>query len=161
MKAKRVHIGVSANRLPPGGMQAVLDALDCQIAVLAASGDVVVVNEAWRRMAESDVPCATRVPPGRNYLRVASERDVMSREAQEAAAGVSAVLARRMSRFSVEYPCDADGRRQWFLMHATACEISGSPHAVVVHRSIESGDRRQTEEELRAALARKEEFLVT
>jgi signal transduction histidine kinase len=161
MKAKRVHLGVSANGLPPSAMQAVLDALDCQIAVLAASGDVVVVNEAWRRMAESDVPCATRVPPGRNYLRAASERDVMSREAQEAAAGVRAVLARRMSRFSVEYPCDTDGGKQWFLMHATACEISGSPHAVVVHRSIETNDQRTIENELRAALARKEEFLVT
>jgi signal transduction histidine kinase len=81
----------------------------------------------------------------------------MSREAREAAAGVHAVLEQRMSRFSFEYPCQAHGQEQWFQMSATACEISGLPHAVVVHRSITSS---KVMEELRALLARKEEFLA-
>lgn len=157
MKAMASHVGATTGGPPASAMQAALDALDCQIAVLTAGGDVVVVNEAWRRMAASDVPCATRVPPDHNYLQAVSEPGEMSGEALEAAAGVQAVLARRLTHFSIEYPCHTQGEQYWFQMKATACEISGSPHAVVVQRSIDS----QTERDLRALLARKEEFLIT
>jgi signal transduction histidine kinase len=49
-------------------------------------------------------------------------------------------------------------------MNATACDIGGAQHVVLVHRSITGSrlldDRRRTEDELRALLARKEEFLA-
>jgi signal transduction histidine kinase len=122
-------------------MQVALDALDCQVAVVAASGDVVVANEAWRKKA------ATFYAEG-----------AASGEAREAVAGMHAVLARRMTHFSIEYPASAHGQKQWFHMDATACEVSGAPHAVVVHRPIPTS---RVEDELRLLLARKEEFLAT
>jgi signal transduction histidine kinase len=158
MKRKLSHVGATAAGPPPGAMQAALDALDCQIAVVAASGDVVLANEAWRKMAVSDVPCATHVATDQNYLQAFHEEGAVTSEARQAVAGVHAVLARRMTRFSIEYPCQAHGQKQWFHMDAMACEVSGSPHAVVVHRSIPASP---TEDELRVLLARKEEFLAT
>jgi signal transduction histidine kinase len=157
MKKKLSHVRATTAGPLSGAMQAALDALDCQVAVVAASGDVVVANEAWRRMAASDVPCATHAPPERNYLQAVHEDGAVSGEARQAVAGVHAVLARRMTHFSIEYPCHTHGRNQWFHMDATACEVSGSAHAVLVHRSIPSS---RTEDELRLLLTRKEEFLA-
>lgn len=180
VKTESFRFGSSSDGPPPGAVQAALDALDCQVAVLTPDGEVVVVNEAWRRLAESDVPCAIHVPPGRNYLQAFNDRGLMCREAREAAAGVSAVLSRRLSRFSTEYPCHTGGQKHWFEVNATACEISGSPHTIVVQRSITSSkeleERLRLEaerlmllqpagaskvEELQALLSRKEEFLAT
>lgn len=180
MKTESFRFGSSSDGPPPGAVQAALDALDCQVAVLTPDGQVVVVNEAWRRLAESDLPCATHVPEGRNYLQAFNDRALMCREAREAAAGVSAVLSRRLSRFSTEYPCHAAGQKHWFEVNATACEISGSPHTIVVQRSITSSKEleerlrqeaerlvlvhpagERTVEELQALLVRKEEFLAT
>jgi signal transduction histidine kinase len=180
MKTESFRFGSSSDGPPPSAVQAALDALDCQVAVLTPDGEVVVVNEAWRRLAESDLPCATHVPPGRNYLQAFNDRGLMCREAREAAAGVSAVLSRRLSQFSTEYPCHTGGQKHWFEVNATACEISGSPHTIVVQRSItcskelEERLRQEAErlvllhpgtetrvEELQALLIRKEEFLAT
>src|SRR5262245_7944353 len=68
MKTEWMPLGSVVSGAPPSAVQAALDALDCQIAVLSATGDVVAVNDAWRQMAESDVECATHVSPGQNYV---------------------------------------------------------------------------------------------
>jgi signal transduction histidine kinase len=182
MKTESYRFGSGNDGPPAGPVQAALDALDCQVAVLTPDGEVVVVNEAWRRLAESDLPSATHVPPGRNYLQAFNDRGLMCREAREAAAGVSAVLSRRLSQFSTEYPCHTGSQKHWFEVNATACDISGSPHTIVVQRSItfskelEERLRQEAErlvlvppatetenkvEELQALLIRKEEFLAT
>ncbi len=141
MKRKLSHVRATNGGPPAGALQAAIDALDCQVAVVAANGDVVVSNEAWRKMAVAF-----------------HEEGAETGEARQALAGVHAVLARRMTHFSIEYPFNAHGQKQWFHMDATACEVSGLPHAVVVHRQIPSS---RAEDELRIMLARKEEFLAT
>lgn len=164
MKTEWMRLEAVASGASPGAVQAALDALDCQIAVLSSTGDVIAVNDAWRAMAESDVECATHVSPGQNYLQASVERGTMSREAREAVAGVNAVLCRHTNEISLEYPSQKCGEKHWFQMNATACEIAGAPHVVLVHRSITGSkqldDRRRTEDELRALLARKEKFLA-
>jgi signal transduction histidine kinase len=145
-------------------VQAALDALDCQIAVLSPRGDVIAVNDAWRQMAESDVECATHVSPGQNYVQAFIGDGTMSSEAREAVALVHAVLRRHTNQVSLEYPCYKCGEKRWFQMNATACDIGGAQHVVLVHRPI-TGTKmldagRRTEDELRALLARKEEFLA-
>jgi signal transduction histidine kinase len=160
MTSKLLHVSATSNGLlMTGALQAALDALDCQIAVLAGSGDVVVVNEAWRKLAESDINSATHIPRGRNYLQAFRERGAVGHEAQEWGAGVHAVLTRRKRLFSLDYPWKLDGQQRWLRLSAAACEISGSPHAIVVQYSITP--ERHTEDELRALLMRKEEFLAT
>jgi signal transduction histidine kinase len=164
MKTEWMRLEAIANGAPRGAVQAALDALDCQIAVLSSTGDVIAVNDAWRQMAESDVECATHVSPGQNYVQASVEHGTMSSEAREAVALVHAVLRRHTNQISLEYPCHRCGEKRWFQMNATACDIGGAPHVVLVHRSITGSklldDRRRTEDELRASLARKEEFLA-
>jgi signal transduction histidine kinase len=166
MNTKSIH--AITGGVMPGAAQAALDALDCQVAVLAASGHVVMANNAWRRLAKTDAPGVTPVPAGRNYLRV-FERPVTG-AALHAAAGVHAVLTRHKKRISVEYPCDTCGEKLWFKIDATACDIGGAPHTVVVQRSIAPSrpddatagrePDRSTERGLRARLTRKDEFVA-
>jgi signal transduction histidine kinase len=164
MKTEWMRLEAVANAAPRGAMQAALDALDCQIAVLSPTGDVIAVNEAWRQMAESDAECATHVSPGQNYVQASIEHGRMSSEAREAVTLVHAVLRRHTNQVSLEYPCHRCGEKRWFQMNATACDIGGAPHVVLVHRSITGSklidDRRHSEDELRALLARNEEFLA-
>jgi PAS domain S-box-containing protein len=118
---------------------AALDALDCQVAVLAASGNVVFVNEAWTRSARSGELSATSCDLGTNFLE-SVQRMPLARS-EQVVEGVRAVLARRFNRFSVEYPhqdCadESEAHERRFHMSVTACDISGSPHAVISHRTI-------------------------
>jgi PAS domain S-box-containing protein len=118
---------------------AALDALDCQIAVLAASGNVVFVNEAWSRSGRSGELSATSCDLGTNFLDTV--RRIPLARSEQVVEGVRAVLARRFNRFSLEYPNqdhpdESEPQQRRFHMSVTACDISGAPHAVIAHRTI-------------------------
>jgi PAS domain S-box-containing protein len=128
-------------------LRAALDALECQVAVLAASGRIVIVNDAWRRLAASVPTSATQGAPGANYFD-ASRRARLPREARTVAQGVRDVLARKLSGYSVEYSCDNTQQQWWFEMNATPCDIAGVPHVIVAQHSITG--TKVVEEALRA-----------
>jgi PAS domain S-box-containing protein len=114
--------------------RAALDALDCQIAVVATGGKVVLVNEAWRRSMRSGETSVVRSDVGTNYLQMVQQSAGSS--AEQVIEGVRAVLARRINRFSVEYPDQNNSQGRWVQLSVSGCDISGSPHAVIAHRTI-------------------------
>jgi len=116
---------------------AALDSLDCQIAVLCASGHVVLANEAWSRCARSGEMSAVSSDVGTNYLETV-QRSALAR-AEQVVAGVRAVLARRIERFSFEYRCPGETEERWFYMTVIACDISGARHAVISHIALSAG----------------------
>lgn len=128
-------------------LRAVLDALECQVAVLSDSGRIVIVNDAWRRLSTSVPTCAAQGAPGANYFD-ASRHARLPREARTVAQGVRDVLAHKLSGYSIEYSCDNTEQRWWFEMHAIPCDIAGAPHVIVAQRSITS--TKVVEEALRA-----------
>ncbi|MFZ4625923.1 MAG: PAS domain-containing protein, partial [Rhodoferax sp.] len=107
-------------------IRSIMDSVDAEIAVLDPAGVIVLVNEPWRRFAQEnglqpDQP-APHTGIGSNYLAVcrASLGDTPADAGALAAAeGIEAVLAGRVPRFSMEYPCDAPDQARWFQLIVT------------------------------------------
>jgi hypothetical protein len=132
--------------------QAVLGSLEAHIAVLDRDGNIIAVNEAWKRFAcENDGP-AVADSVGANYLAVCRRsRDRGAGEAPAALDGIQAVLNGAFPNFTLEYPCHSPSENRWFLMSVTPLpgERGG---AVVAHTNITA--RKLAEEALRESEAR-------
>ena len=125
--------------------QAVLNSLTAHIAVLDREGNIVAVNEAWRRFAGENGAGPGAVGVGANYLRAcagAAERG--DPHAREVLAGLGAVLAGGRDSFQFEYPCHAPDEPRWFMLYANALprERGG---AVVSHLNITGRVRAEQE----------------
>jgi two-component system CheB/CheR fusion protein len=116
-------------------LQAIVDSLPEQVAVLDRSGLITQVNAAWRRFAEDNGgDPVLRSSIGTNYLDacVPLEDDV---HAQRAAEGLRAVLEGQAEAFTLRYPCDSPAGERWFLMHVRPL-ARASGGAVVSHVDI-------------------------
>jgi PAS domain S-box-containing protein len=126
-------------------LQATIDSLPYNIAVLSASGDVLMTNGSWNRYGEENGQCAPADEA--NYLDVC---DAASGDewAARAAAGLRAVLADPASpEFTLEYPCHSPDRERWFLLRAARYAGPGDAVAVITH--IEITARREAERRVR------------
>ena len=97
---------------------AILDALTAHVAILARDGRIVAVNAAWRDFCREQ--CGPHCPNragndvGTNYLRVCRECSGPGAEDGRAASeGISAVLDRRVPRFTYEYACPVPGALEY------------------------------------------------
>jgi len=88
-------------------LRAILDSADSNIAVPDRAGNIVAVNEAWRRFAEANA--GNLLPSsgiGINYLEVC--RAVTGAEAEQAEdvqQGVQAVLTGELNQYTLDYAC--------------------------------------------------------
>ncbi len=157
---KRVE---AALRLSEAFNWAILNSLAAHIAVLDKEGTIVAVNERWKHFArENGDPGLTRTGVGINYLQVCRRTEgEFASPAQEALAGIQAVLAGLQSHFTLEYACPSPLEDHWFQMQVTplADERGGAVIAhvdVTEHRQMENEKTRlleevqQQREELRA-----------
>ncbi len=87
-------------------VRATLDSLSAHIALVDASGKIVLTNEAWRRFARANGTPPREVSEGANYLDVCdSAGRAGSEEAAAFADGLRSVLDGRTGEYSMEYPC--------------------------------------------------------
>jgi PAS domain S-box-containing protein len=138
--------------------QAILDSLTANIAVLNPEGTIIVVNEAWRRFARDNSLPGSPVGAdvGTNYLEVCRKATgALAEEAQEALAGILAVLQGSRSHFTLEYPCHSPTEQRWFLMSATP--LPAGEGAVVAHLNIT--ERKQAEAAVRVSEVRARRLL--
>ncbi|PTV95501.1 two-component system CheB/CheR fusion protein [Rhodobacter aestuarii] len=129
-------------------LQAVIDGLAEHVAVLDHKGDIMLVNAAWTRFAaENGDPGSEHTGVGVNYVGHCDLGDtaIDSGYATRAVDGIRAVLQGRLSRFSLEYPCDAPDCPRWFVMHVRPLDdpIQG---AVVSHIEITRWRENSSEE---------------
>ncbi|MEP7312513.1 MAG: EAL domain-containing protein [Pseudomonadota bacterium] len=127
---------------------AILNSLPAQIALLDTQGQIVSVNQAWRRSAALSHMVNPDHGVGVNYLAVCdAARGASSTEAAAVAAGIRAVLAGDSSSFVIEYPCHSPDARRWFRVNVTP--LAGQPPdgAVVMH--VEVTEQRLIDETLR------------
>ena len=125
-------------------LQAVIDSLAEHIAVVDAQGTITLVNEAWRRFAAHNGDEGLRVcGPGANYLGVCAQAALADNDARLAHEGLAGVLAGRLQRFTLNYPCHTEDRKLWFLMHVGPVAHAGGG-AVVSHIDITSWMQNQT-----------------
>ncbi|MEO8615330.1 MAG: PAS domain S-box protein [Luteolibacter sp.] len=122
---------------------AILDAIPAEIAVIDRQGNIVAVNAPWQRFNETNGGSPGYLTGvGANYLDVSRA----SGDADDAVAGVEAVLSGKLREFHLEYPCDSAGENRWFLMQVVpAPESFGG--AILAHTDISS--QKNAEQELR------------
>lgn len=116
---------------------AILQSLPAEIAVLDRDGTILRVNAAWNTFArENGAPELAAGSEGWNYLAVCDQAiQEQAEHALEARTGLEAVLAGRLPRFLLEYPCHSPQKQRWFLLDATP--LHGEPgKAVVTHLDI-------------------------
>ncbi len=126
--------GVTGSGL--AAMQAVLDAMPSNIAVLDSAGRILLVNRSWKAFAQANGGANEDV--GADYLASVPLEEVELRQ------GLRDVLAGGSSR-SFDYTCDAPDRRRWFRM--TATPLDGPAACLVNH--VDITETREAEEEAR------------
>lgn len=127
---------------------AVLDALTASICVLDLNGNIVAVNDAWRRFSAGNNGSGDYV--GQSYLEVCDRVAGDDRAvAQDIAIAVRDVLAGRRSLMETEYPCPSAEEQRWFLLRVTELRDRKGARtgAVVSHQDVTS--RRLLEERLK------------
>jgi diguanylate cyclase (GGDEF)-like protein len=128
-------------------VRATLDSLSAHIALVDASGKIVLTNEAWRRFARANGTPPREVSEGANYLDVCdSAGRAGSEEAAAFADGIRSVLDGRIEEYSMEYPCHSPTKKRWFVARATRF-LAGdvAEGAVIAHEDIT--ERKLAEEE--------------
>ncbi len=134
-------------------VQAILDSVAVEMAVVAHDGTIVAVNQSWRAFAEANAaqPCVmpAYAGVGGNYLVAClpSQGD-LSAHPSDAYRGIRSVLDGELPLFRMEYPCHSLEQQRWFQMDVTPLGGGGGHGAVIVHIDI-------TEKKL-AALAQQE-----
>ncbi len=136
-------------RQSPQFFQSALDALSAYIAILDDKGEILAINEAWRRSAVShgfQEPCGI----GMNYLTICDmTTNEGAVEASTVAQGIRDVLAQRCEQFTQEYDCHSPDAQRWFQLCVTPFEDGRYPRAVVMHEEIT--ERKQAERALQIA----------
>lgn len=133
--------------------QAVLNSVTAEIAVLNQDGLILTVNDAWQRYAQKYVAqlgqSASRTAVGANYLAACQgvEADPAARNTVPAQDGIRAVLAGRLPRFYLEYPCHSPQQQRWFSMSVTPLKGEALQGAVVSLEDI--SERIQMEHQVR------------
>lgn len=116
---------------------AIFDAIPADIAVLDSRGVIVAANRGWDRAHLPQLPSGTDTGVGRNYLDLCvSGGEIGGGHSARIAEGIRAVLSRRSSVFSIEYPRDPLTRREWLRLMVTALDGGSTTGAVVMHVDI-------------------------
>ncbi|NWF39206.1 PAS domain S-box protein [Mariprofundus sp. NF] len=127
----------------------VLNSLASHVAVLDDRGEIVFVNDSWRRFAHENGMPEGLEPEGMNYLSATKQAIGKHAEnADEVALHLTAMLEGNHSTFTIEYPCHAPDQKRWFQMLASRFESRGKQMVVTAHTDIT--ERRLAEEQLRA-----------
>lgn len=114
--------------------QAIVDALDANIAVIDGSGEILAVNSRWQHFAVANQMKDKTAGVGANYLEVcaAARADPNARAALN---GILDVLCGKRPLFYHEYPCHSPTEQRWFAMRVTPL-VDTPDCAVVSHEDI-------------------------
>ncbi|MBC7796015.1 MAG: response regulator [Pyrinomonadaceae bacterium] len=133
--------------------QEALDSLSEHIAILDKNGNIVAVNEAWRRFARENGAGddQTSYGIGANYLEACTGGDTgESPDARYIYDNIRAILDGEEQLFTLEYPCKTASHDAWFSM--TVTPLTTADGAVVSHFDITK--RKRIEADLRESRLR-------
>lgn len=119
-------------------LQATLDELTYQIAILDERGVIVAVNRAWREFGDANGLAMSAYGVGASYLDVCERAAAMGvPEARLDAEGIRAVFRGEAREYTREYPCHSPEEKRWFTMHVRAFhDRHERPYAVVSHANV-------------------------
>lgn len=118
--------------------RAVLDSLSAEVAVLDERGEIVAINEAWRRSAQRQgTDTLEHTGVGVNYLNACRTATAdAADEANQAATGILNVLNGLAPYFEMEYPSHLAGADKWYLMRVTPLQHASERGVVVWHYEV-------------------------
>jgi PAS domain S-box-containing protein len=108
------------------------NSLTTHIAVLNKRGEILAVNDAWRRFSCLEGDGSDYV--GANYLAVC--KAAVDPTASRIAHGLRDVASGRVEQFECEYPCHSPDEERWFVIRATRVTSSSPAHIVVSHDNV-------------------------
>lgn len=118
-------------------IRGVLNSISANIAVVDWLGNIIAVNDSWKRFAMQNGESTSRIEGvGYNYFDIcnkAAESGEVS--AAEVLAGMKDVIDDRKPLFYFEYPCHSPDEERWFAMHAVKFEID-KRMIVISHQDI-------------------------
>jgi PAS domain S-box-containing protein len=126
---------------------AILDALPATVALLDSAGNILTVNESWKRFAAENGISVPGSCIGENYLAVC-EAAPEDESAREVAEGIREVLNGQAARFRAEYPCHSPTEQRWFRMSVAPVRAPSFPGVGAVIMHVDVTDRKRAEEEL-------------
>lgn len=118
-------------------LESTLDGLSAHIAIIDATGNIVLVNKAWREFACCNGADPERVSLGINYINVCTSGPLdATNESTAFAEGIKSVLEGTSTLFKMEYACHSINAQRWFLGRVTPFPGSGPKRAVIAHEDI-------------------------
>jgi PAS domain S-box-containing protein len=134
-------------------LQATLDSLATNVAVLDETGTIVMTNRPWVEFAVANGGVLS-ASLGDNYLQ-ACDGAPGDQFADRAGAGLRGLLVGSETEFSMEYPCHGPGAKRFFVMRASRFAGPGAARLVVSHQDVTT--RRQAQDEVVSQAKRLEE----
>lgn len=131
--------------------QRLINTLPAHIALLDPTGQVLDVNEPWRKYGRDNDNTDVSFGVGSNYLAVceAAGGD-HSGEAPQVLEGLRAVLRGERQSVTIEYPCHEPDQKRWFRMTAnrlaSGTASAGTSDTVVTH--VDITERKLSEQKL-------------
>jgi PAS domain S-box-containing protein len=97
-------------------LNAIVDSLDVNLAMIDEKGIILEVNDAWRRFARENGGNARPTGVGANYVDLCRRLISTCSDAQNVLDGLVSVMTGRAMRFRYPYRCDSPCRQRWFVM---------------------------------------------
>jgi len=134
-------------------LEALLDALPFQMAVLDDQGVIRLVNRAWREFARENGLSRDQV--GVNYLEITSRAAGTDETARQVLGYLKRVFAGEDVDACMEYPCHSPTEKRYFRVHVHGFSHEGKRWALVVHENVTAEVlNRERERELSEGLQR-------
>lgn len=134
-----------------GEVQAGIDKLPHEVAIVDASGAIVAVNEEWQRFADQNHGYHPEYWVGENYFQICrqAENDLAAKGVAEQ---LESVVTGDDDEFQHEYPCHSPDEQRWFRLDARRFLHDTQPFLLIIHTNITE----QKLAELRAAARAKQ-----
>ena len=107
--------------------------LPVNLAVIRASGEIVSVNEGWKRFGQHNGLRTPRFGLGTNYLEYCKPTD---REATQSVQQIRGLLVGDVDLVSFPYRCDSPRKRRTFVLIGAPLAQGPKPTFVLLHLNI-------------------------
>jgi two-component system CheB/CheR fusion protein len=113
-----------------------LDCMNAHVAVLSPMGEIVSVNQQWRRFAGDNEMRDPSCGVGTNYIELCLKMTGSeAARCRDVARGIRGVLSGELPQFVFEYPCHALDAKRWFRCIVTPLK-SAEGGAVMMHLDV-------------------------
>jgi DNA-binding CsgD family transcriptional regulator len=120
-------------------VNAAIDSLSANIAILDENGAILETNRSWQNFARDNQLGSREDSVGFNYFEVCNSAQGNAAEvekAHEAADGIRAVIAGDLNEFTTEYEAHSPDEKRWCYMRVTRIEGSDPTRILISHENV-------------------------